>query len=151
MWNKSILIIVGSALGAGIFLLCAAMWVGSPIQDLVVSTAGRLIDHPTHELTASQVEALTELIKHHAVMPADQILSHIVSFYTTLINLLVGLLTALGIIAYMYIRSSSDEQAHKQTTRYLGSDEFKGLVGKEVKIEFTKSVHMEVGDITDGE
>lgn len=144
--SKAFLIFIGASTGSFLFLICASLWAGSPIQDLVVSAHGRIVDHPDHKLTPEQVKDLMVLIEHHAVLPADVIIEKVVEFYTTLINLLIGLLAILGIIAYMYIRTTSSEQVSAQTDSFLNSDNFKNLVITAVGRDFNSAIEIASGD-----
>lgn len=129
-----------------LFLLCAAMWAGSPIQDLVISTHGRFIDHPTHELTDKQIESLNVLIKHHAVIPAEKLIEQIVNFYTNMINLLVALLAILGVVAYMYVRISSREVVLRQTEDYMESRRFLDLLNDSIDHNVKGSIDIHISD-----
>lgn len=144
--GKGIWLASGAAVGVFLFLLCAALWVGSPIQDLVMSVHGRFVDHPTHQLTEAQIESLNVLIRHHAVIPAEKLIEQIVNFYTNLINLLVALLAILGVVAYMYVRISSREAVLRQAEDYMESDRFKDVLSDQIGKKFGESLSMYASD-----
>lgn len=125
---QAILFFLGVVLGTFFFLLCASLWSGSPIQDLVSSAHSGIITQPSHKMTEDQLESLNVLLEHQAVIPGDILVERIVDFYTTLLNQLIGLIAVLGIIAYMYIKSSSKEDVQAQANEFLRSKEFENLV-----------------------
>ncbi len=86
-------------------------------------------------------------------MPAEKLIEQIVEFYTTIINLLVTMIAVLGIIAYMYIRSSTQEQVSDQTSKYFESEEFrekvKIRVNAHVEASLSEGLDLAVGDIAE--
>ena len=143
---KGFLIVAGSSIGAFLFLLCASLWGGSPIQDLLLSAHAGVISQPSHQLTDEQLKSVMVLLKHQAVIPADVLLDTIVEFYTTLINQLIALIAVLGVVAYMYIRSSSKEESVAQASSFFESTQFDAALAKAVREKFHDSLGLYAQD-----
>jgi polyhydroxyalkanoate synthesis regulator protein len=64
-------------------------------------------------LTTEQAEALLQLTKAGVVISPEELISEIVSFYSTMIQILLAILTVIGIVAFLSLRSLSRDQAEK--------------------------------------
>lgn len=102
------LIFIGSVLGGGLALLILITWLSPPLnfigQPYVVAKTAQ-------ELTSPQSDSILELIKLGVVIPIDTALGQLVGFYSAIINILIGLIAGINLVAYMYIRSKSMEHA----------------------------------------
>lgn len=144
------LIMLGGFFGVILFIVLALMWIGSPVQDLVFSAHGQLLSPPDAKLSHKQAEALLSLMNAGAVLPAEAIIGYIVEFYTNLINIVLGLFGVLGIIAFMYIKSSSLKEAKQEAARHVSdfvrADEFSKIVADGVENNFNKNLDSYVTD-----
>lgn len=79
------------------------------------------------ELTVRQQKTLNELVSKGQVMSLSDFHSDTLSFYSTLITWLIGLLGATAILGYIYIQGLSQEKAEQQAEKavenHLGKDD----------------------------
>lgn len=131
-------IFLGSFTGAVAFLFIGAIWVGGPLSDQFLNAHGVIASPPPVELTAKQLFLLNDLVENGTVVRTDEIISTIVSYYESVITVLVGVLGVLGILAFMYVKAVSIEHAErevgliteKKIVSYLDSMKFNELVNK---------------------
>jgi len=64
-------------------------------------------------LTTEQAEALVQLTRVGVVISPEELISEITSFYSTMIQILLAILTVIGIVAFLSLRSLSRDQAEK--------------------------------------
>lgn len=98
-------------------------------------------------LTPKDLTSVNVLIKNHKILSAGDIVSHITSFYSVVITILVGVLGLLGILGYIHIKTLAIEKLteHKNTVtknatetatekvqQYLKTKEFSDTVDKSV-------------------
>lgn len=144
--SKFLYIFLGSAFGTILFLIFACLSLGNPIQDLVTSAHKGIIVQPDHKLTQAQIESLNVLLEHQAVIPGEMLIDRLVDFYTSLINQLMAFIAVLSVISYMYIKTSSKEEAQKKASEFMDSDEFANLVKKVSEKEWTTNIEFYADD-----
>ncbi len=71
----------------------------------------------TPKLSTLDQQALRRLMNNGAVIPPENILSHTMAYYDTIIVVLVSLLGVMGIVAFMYARGLSRDHAEKEAER----------------------------------
>ena len=155
--TKALALFLGAMTGAFLFLLVAALWLGSPVQELAIIAHGNLVNKPAIPLTPDQTTKLSQLIAAGAVIPAESILQKITDFYTVIINLLISLWAILGVSAYMYIKAGNHEiakaTAEERTDQYIDdffkSHSFHENLTNICKNQFGDAMNNAVGDFTD--
>lgn len=76
---------------------------------------------------AKMAGTLSKLVASGTVIPIGEFYGHIISYYNTLITLMMALLGIVSLVAYMYIRSVSTEEAEKKALEHT-KDCFKSQV-----------------------
>jgi len=67
---------------------------------------------------AKMAGTLSKLVASGTVIPIGEFYGHIISYYNTLITLMMALLGIVSLVAYMYIRSVSTEEAEKKALEH---------------------------------
>lgn len=122
--TKMILILIGNVLGAalGVFIICFI------ITDLPGSYLGEakgvFSAVSGMELNHFEARVLDRMLDRGAILTPSQHLSETSSFYESVITILTTLIGALSVVAYMYVRSVSEESARK-TVKDAVSDRLK--------------------------
>lgn len=110
---KYTLIFVGSVCGAalGVFLLSYVL--SDKTSDLFLASEGILFSIDNEKMAVGESELLKSMIKNDAIFTPGQLMSEVSSFYERVITILTTLLGVMGIVAYMYVKSVSEDIALK--------------------------------------
>lgn len=137
--GKALLLFLGSATGTFFFLYICVIAIGSPIQDSLLSAHGVIFGEKLDSLSPIQRQAISDLRIAGALLTPSELLSEIASFYETVITILTTLIAVLGVVAYMYVKSVSEESATKMVkeriSERLSSDEHRSDIKKAIVIE----------------
>jgi len=86
-----------------------------------------------------QARTLNELVSKGLVISASDLYNDTLSFYSTLISWLIGILGISGIVAFIYIRGKSKEEAEEQATKavdqYFGRLDTHNMLAEKVELE----------------
>lgn len=133
---KGILIFSGAVTGTVLFLFVTAMVLGDPINDTVVSAHGLIFEESVVDLSDSEKALVARLLANGGIISPSMLLSEMSSFYERVITILTVLISILGFIAFMYVKSISVDGARdlvsKEVEKSLNSGAHKELVGKRV-------------------
>lgn len=124
--------VLGVALGTFAFLFLTALFLGDPIRDTVLSAHGILASPGAVSLTPDEKHALVDMLGRGQVITSDGLISSLSSYYESVIEILVGVLAAVSVLAFMYIKSISTEKAEeaadhavsKAVDRHFASQQF---------------------------
>jgi len=126
-----LIVFLGVMVGTFFFLFLAAIYFGDPIMDSILSAHGILVDTAHPNLSKIESAWLSKLVAEGTVLPASSVLSSIVAYYQSVIDIFVAVLAILGFLAYFYIRSVSARDAEKMAKKavkdHIGSGEFRDL------------------------
>lgn len=70
------------------------------------------------EISADDMQKIIDLVNNGHVLTQDQFLSTITQFYNSIINILILIISVLGVAAYFSIRASSKNQAEEIAEKY---------------------------------
>lgn len=65
------------------------------------------------KVSESDAKALLTLLEHGVVISPERLITEIVSFYTTMLQILMAILSVLGIVAFFSLRAVSKDQAER--------------------------------------
>ncbi len=146
---KYTLIFVGSVCGAalGIFLLSYAL--SDKTADLFLASKGVLFGLDDESMQVGEYELLKSLIRSDSVFTPGELISEVSAFYERVITVLTTLLGVLGVVAYMYVKSVSEDNAFKVVkqavdARFNGhehSDELSQKMERFVDEKLSDTVH----------
>lgn len=101
----------------------------------------------TDKMSIHEYISIQTLLANHKIISASDILSHLTSFYSVVISLLIGVLGLSGLFGYIHIKQLSIEKLHehkekvkgeakdeaiKEVSKYLKSYEFYNAIGGHV-------------------
>jgi len=133
---KGILIFFGAVTGTMIFLFVTAMVMGDPINDAVVSAHGLVFERSVVDLSDNEKALVARLLSNGGIISPSMLLSEMSSFYERVITILTVLISVLGFIAFMYVKSISVDGARdlvsKEVEKSLNSSEHNELVKNRV-------------------
>lgn len=87
---------------------------------------------------------LKELLEQNTIISTNEVFSHILSYYDVLVTFLVAILGVVGVIAFFYIKGSSEERAENTAKKYskkFTDDYFNTL-------DFDKKIQKKMEDVT---
>ena len=116
--------VVGITLGTFIFLNLCTFLFNEQFIEFITRTFGVLSIYPAqNEITSEEWDSIQTLIKSGHILTQDQFLSVLSEFYNNIINILIVVISFMGIIAYLSIRAISREKAEeiaeKETERAI--------------------------------
>lgn len=134
-------IFLGSFTGAIGFLAICAVWLGGPFTDQFLNAHGVVATPPPEVLTAKQLFLMNDLVENGTIVRTDEIISTLVSYYESVITVLVSVLGVLGVLAFMYVKAVSIEHAErevgliteKKMSSYLESLKFNDLISNRAR------------------
>ena len=114
----------------------------TPISEIFVSHSKPVLTKSFTELEYYEQLIIGRLLREKSLVTVDELWSMQVSFYQTIVSLLIGLNAAILAIAFLIIRSSSRteavQEAASQIQNYTTSSRFTKLVEKKAKKEIAK-------------
>ncbi|MDA8483660.1 hypothetical protein NNO07_11310 [Pseudomonas resinovorans] len=114
----------------------------TPVSEVLVNHSKSVLAKDFSELDYYEQLLVERLVREKALVTVDSLWSMQVSFYQTIVSLLIGLNAAILAIAFLIIRSSSRteavSEAKQQINDYTGSSVFTKLVEKKAKKEISK-------------
>lgn len=141
---KGILVFSGAVTGAILFLFVTAIVMGDPINDVVVSAHGLVFEKSVVELSDNEKALVARLLSNGGIISPSMLLSEMSSFYERVITILTVLISVLGFIAFMYVKSISVDGARdlvsKEVEKSLNSSGHKELVENRVKLVSEETV-----------
>lgn len=125
----------------------------APISSIIISHSQYVPTKDFKELEGYEQIVVERLIREKALLSVDNLWSMQVSFYQTIVSILIALNAAILGIAFVVIRSSSKSEAIKasiaQFEEFSKSPEFTRLVQKKAKKEIEK-INSTYNDVWDG-
>jgi hypothetical protein len=106
----------GSLTGAIGFLAISAVWLGGPFTEQFLNAHGVIATPQPAELTAKQLFLMNDLVENGTIVRTDEIISTLVSYYESVITVLVSVLGVLGVLAFMYVKAVSIEHAEREVS-----------------------------------
>lgn len=98
---------LGVAIGVFSFLLVFTLWDGSLVSGDLISAHAQYINSTSPE----SISAAEDVAEVKSAISNDELLSKIISFYETIIQILIAAIGIIGFVAFMYIRAASLEHA----------------------------------------
>ncbi|WP_339538734.1 hypothetical protein [Pseudomonas sp. RA_15y_Pfl2_54] len=124
----------------------------SPISEILISHTQYAPTKDFKELGEYEQVIIDRMIKEKSIITVDSLWSMQVSFYQTIVSLLIALNAAILVIAFVIIRSSSKAEVIKssieQFREFSRSGNFTKLVERKAKKEVTK-INLTYGDMLD--
>lgn len=144
--SKEVLIFFGSLFGGLLGIFVVWLFFTDGASGLVQAANGILFAKPNPGLTQQETLLLQQMIENGALFTPSEVISEVSSFYERIITILTTLIAFLGVIAYMYVRTVSEESALKTVreavTNQMNSEahnrdiqqSVRSIVEKELKI-----------------
>lgn len=133
-------------------LVVLAMMHFAPISEIIISHAQYVPAKDIKELEQYEQLVIARMIKEKTLITVDSLWSMQVSFYQTMISVLIALNAAIVGGAFVIIRSSSKAEVVKESKahfeEYCKAGEFTKVVEKKAKKEIVK-INATYGDILD--
>ncbi len=124
----------------------------TPISEILISHTQYAPTKDFKELSEYEQVIVDRMIKEKSIITVDSLWSMQVSFYQTIVSLLIALNAAILVIAFVIIRSSSKAEVIKssieQFKEFSQSGGFTKLVERKAKKEVTK-INLTYGDMLD--
>lgn len=124
----------------------------SPISDILISHTQYVPVRDFKELDEYEQVIIDRMIKEKSIVTVDNLWSMQVSFYQTIVSLLIALNAAILVIAFVVIRSSSRAEVIRASEEkfddFSRSGDFTKLVQKKAKKEVMK-INLTYGDVWD--
>lgn len=89
------------------------------------------------------------LLTQGKLISLDDLWSFQSSFYQTLITFLIGINGLIGVVAFFYIKSSSEEKAHDAAINHINAGEYKDHILKHVHDDYDDTIRDLVGALDD--
>ena len=136
---KGWLIFFGSLFGGLLGILTIWIFFTDSSTGLFETANGILFSKPRTGLTQRETLLIQQMIENGAIMTPSEVMSEVSSFYERVITILTTLIAFLGVIAYMYVRTVSEEAALK-TVRDAVVSQIDSDAHKKDILEAVKSV-----------
>lgn len=120
-WTSCILLAVGSAVGAFAFLAFVTILLGSPIADSLLSVHGVLVQDDVNSITAQQEYEIVQLLRGGKLMTADGLLSQMQNYYSSQIQVVIGLFFVFGLLSFFAVRLHSERQIEETASRQVST------------------------------
>lgn len=134
---KGWLIFFGSLFGGFLGVFTVWFFFTDAATGLIESANGILFAKPRTGLGQQETLLLQQMIQNGALLTPSEVVSEVSSFYERVITILTTLIAFLGVIAYMYVRTVSEESALKTVRQavvsQIDSDAHKQDVQQSVK------------------
>lgn len=147
-------LIVGSALGTFAFYLLSLYVLGDDFVETMLKAHGVLINAPQEAaFTQKDQEALNNLIRNGHILTQDQLISIISQFYSDIINQLLMVIAALGVLGFLYVKGISKHEAQtiasEEAKQYTSTKWFKQEIIDGVLTEASKEIDTMRSDLED--
>lgn len=140
-------LIIGSALGTFAFYLYLSYGLGDGFISIISKAHGVIIHAPQETaFTHKDQEALNNLVKNGHVLTQDQLIETMAQFYSAIINQLLMVIAALGVLGFLYVKGISKHEA--QTI--AAEEAQKHTDTKWFKQEIIDGVHAEASEYITG-
>lgn len=114
-----IILLFGVFLAAFIFFKFSNLiYAENFIQKITGATAVLNTPSKGKDMTADDMQKIIDLVDNGHVLTQDQLLATITQFYNSIINILVLIISVLGIAAYFSIRASSRNHVEEISEKY---------------------------------
>jgi hypothetical protein len=124
----------------------------SPISEILISHSQYTPTKDFKELSEYEQVIIDRMIKEKSIITVDSLWSMQVSFYQTIVSLLIALNAAILVIAFVIIRSSSKAEVIRSSIEqfrdFSRSGNFTKLVERKAKKEVTK-INLTYNDMLD--
>lgn len=124
----------------------------APISEMIISHSQYVPSKEISELDPYEQLVIARMVKEKALISVDSLWSMQVSFYQTMISVLIALNAAIVGGAFVIIRSSSRAEVVKESKahfdEYCKAGEFTKIIEKRAKKEIVK-INATYGDILD--
>lgn len=122
IWNHAshgVLFLCGIAISMFIIANFSLLILSESFSQNITHAKGVLIGNENNNsLSADDMQKIIDLVNNGHVLTQDQFLSTITQFYNSIINILVLIISVLGIAAYFSIRASSKSHAEEISEKY---------------------------------
>jgi polyhydroxyalkanoate synthesis regulator protein len=105
----------GACVGCFAFLLFAAILLGKPIHDTILSAHGVLTASKPVKLTFEQNAMVMDLLQKGALISSNDLLAYMSSFYSTIIQWLIGTFAVFGFISFYAVQAHVRRQVEEIT------------------------------------
>jgi hypothetical protein len=118
---KSLLIFTGSFLGACLAIFTIWFFLTDATTGIIERAVGIFFAEPKTALTQEETLLLQQMLSNGALLTPSEVMAEISSFYERVITILTTLIAFLGVIAYMYVRTVSEESALRTVREAVSS------------------------------
>lgn len=108
---KVYLIFAGSLLGGCLGIFTVWFFFTDATTGLIEAATGIFFAKPHSGLGQQETLVLQQMIENGALLTPSEFMGEVSSFYERIITILTTLIAFLGVIAYMYVRTVSEESA----------------------------------------
>lgn len=133
-------------------IVILALILFTPLIEVVLSSSNYVKIKEFHDFGAYEQWIISRLINEKSIISVDDLWSMQVSFYQTIVSLLIGINASVLAVAFLIIRSSSNKEAIREAAEqiriYTESPAFTKLVTKKSKKEINK-LHAQYNDSMD--
>ena len=149
--NHSILILILTPIFCTLISLIVVLGIMlyTPLVELATSNSDFVKIKEFHDFGAYEQWVISRLINEKAIISVDDLWSMQVSFYQTIVSVLIGINASVLAIAFLVIRSSSNRaairEASEQIRIYTESSPFEKLVSKRAYKQI-KKIHSQYDD-----
>ncbi|MBS8239124.1 hypothetical protein DYI22_01235 [Marinobacter lipolyticus] len=134
---KGWLIFLGSLLGGFLGVITVWLIFSDSSSGLIDAANGILFNKPNLSLSQQDTLLLQRMIESGSILTPSETMAEVSSFYERVITILTTLIAFLGVIAYMYVRTVSEESAlrtvREAVVSQIDSEAHKQDVKKNVK------------------
>ncbi len=147
IWLCTVYLIIGSALGTFAFYLYISYALGDGFVGVLSKAHGVVIQAAQETaFTKEDQEALADLVKNGHVLTQGQLIETMAQFYSDIINILITVIAALGVLGFLYVKGISKHEAQtiaaEEAQRYTDTKWFKQ--------EIIDGVHKETSEYISG-
>lgn len=152
MRNSPLLAFISSSLFCTLISLIVMLGLihFTPITEILISHSKYAINSEFKELSVYEQIVAARLVNENKIISVDSLWSMQVSFYQTIVSVLIGLNAAILAVAFLIIRSSSNEHAIKeakaQFDSYASSQKFSKLVEKKSR-KILQDINLTYNDV----
>ncbi|WP_287030019.1 hypothetical protein [Pseudomonas sp. UBA6310] len=133
-------------------IIVLAILLFTPITEILISHTKYVATEPFAEFGQYEQLVAQRMLREKTLITVDALWSMQVSFYQTIMSILVGLNAAILGVAFFIIRASSKAEATRETAArfddYTNSGDFAKLVQRKAKKEISK-INATYGDVWD--
>lgn len=124
-------IAVGVAIGTLAFWLIMSSVAHKPLLELIGQSHSLFLNEPLNleKMPKADVEALDRLVKRGKVTTLDNLVGTVISFFSTIITVLLGFLALVGALAFIYVRHASYAHAEEAAKGFI-EEKFNNHLGR---------------------